>query len=816
MPDRPAAPGQGGLTRRRTVTGLALGVLLAGPALVAGQPGPPARVPPAGAPGPAPDGPGPTRRVLLLYGEPRLTPAVVAVDTVIRSTVEARSPVPVAFYTEYLDTNLFDGDLAQPELRALLRRKYATRPLDLIIAAGSRPLRMALHNRSELFSGAPIVFVSVDPRAAADLRLEGDVTGTWLQMGWAQTLDLARRLQPETRRAVVVGGASPTDRVWMDEADRQLTRAMGSVEISYLAGPRFDDVLKVVADLPPGTVVLVGTFLRDAAGRDFLNPEAIRRIAAASRVPTYALTDNSVGTGAVGGQVVSYEAHGQAAADLALRVLGGGRPAPTGEGTIVPVVDARQLGRWGLDARRLPTGTVVRFREASLWEQHRQWVVAAGAALLLQSGLIGGLLVQRSQRRRAQRTLAERLRFETLLSDLSASFAASPPGETEEELASGLHRIGTGLGADWATVRTLEGPGREVRLMQAWTRAGIPHRPAVIREDETPWIFSRLRDGHVVRFGQPGDLPAGAAADRRYYERLGTRSAVVVPLVVGGVVAGALSIGTVSEDRGWPDDLVSRLQLLAEVFANALERERNARAVRESEAQIRTLAGRLMMAQEEERRRVARDLHDDVGQRLSLLAIQAEELQGGAPGPDRRVQDLAAKAQGLASDVQRIAYELHPARLEHLGFPAALRGFIDELRNRHGLAAQVVEADWPRQVPPDVALCLYRVTQEALRNVVRHSEVREARVTLEGRADHLTVTISDAGVGFEAGARGAPGGLGLTGMQERLRFVGGTLTVAAAPGRGTSVRARVPRGPSPPLPKIQPGPEHAQAAHPAG
>jgi hypothetical protein len=152
-------------------------------------------------PGPAPAGLGVARRVLLLYGDPRLTPAIVAVDAAIRSTIESRSPVPVTFHTEYLDLNLFDGDIPQPELRALLRRKYATRPIDLIVAAASRPLRVALHNRMDLFSGAPVVFVSVDPKAAGDLRLDADVTGTWLHMGWTQTLELARRLQPDIRRA---------------------------------------------------------------------------------------------------------------------------------------------------------------------------------------------------------------------------------------------------------------------------------------------------------------------------------------------------------------------------------------------------------------------------------------------------------------------------------------------------------------------------------------------------------------------------------------------------------------------------------------
>src|SRR5262249_9702625 len=156
---------------------------------------------------------------------------------------------------------------------------------------------------------------------------------------------------------------------------------------------------------------LVGTFVRDSAGRDLVTQDVIRRIVAGVRVPVYGLNENHLGTGVVGGHVLSFEAHGRVAAELALRVLAGERPAPTGAGTLVSMVDDRQMQRWGFDARRLPPDSVVLFRKPSLWEEHRGYVLGVAAALLLQSALIGGLLVQWAQRRRAQRRLAERLRF---------------------------------------------------------------------------------------------------------------------------------------------------------------------------------------------------------------------------------------------------------------------------------------------------------------------------------------------------------------------------------------------------------------------
>jgi len=292
-------------------------------------------------PSPAPASP----RVLLLYGEPRLIRAVVDADAALRSTLDSQSPVLISYYTEYLDLNLFDGAMPLPGLREWLQRKYEARHLDLIVAGGSRALRIALQNRAALFSNAPVVFVSVDAAAAADLRLAADVTGTWLHIPWAETLETARQLQPEIRRVVVVTGSSPTDRVWTAAARQQLAPTAESIEVTYLSGHGIDEVLATVKSLTPSTVVLLGPFLRDATGRDFLAKDAARLIAAASSVPVYALFDTAVGTGVVGGHVVSFEAHGKTAGALALRVLAGQHPPPTDVGVTVPMFDTRQLTR---------------------------------------------------------------------------------------------------------------------------------------------------------------------------------------------------------------------------------------------------------------------------------------------------------------------------------------------------------------------------------------------------------------------------------------------------------------------------------------
>jgi signal transduction histidine kinase len=738
----------------------------------------------------------PSRYVLLLYTDPRLTPALVSADTAFRSTLESRSRFPVYFHTEYLDLNLFDGPTPQRELRELLRRKYATRPIDLIFAGGSQALRVAIHNRADLFANAPVVFAAVDQAAIADLQLDADITGTWAHQGWTETLDLAARLQPDTRRAVVVAGSSPLDRVWLKAARGQLAAYPGPITISYLADLRLEDVLKEVATLPKQTVVIVGTFQRDAAGHDFITAEAINRIAASSSVPVYGLTPAAVGMGAVGGHVVSFETHGRGAAELASRMLAGERPLPIDSGTNVVMFDARQIARWGIDRRRLPPGSVVLFHEPSLWERYRGYVVGAISVVLVQGGLIGALLVQGFQRRRAQQRLTERLRFEMLLSDLSAKLSACPIEEVDRQIESGLRRIAEALALDLASVWVFPDASDDVRLVHSWTRDGMPSPPTVIHESEAPGTFSRLREGHAVLLPASEDSSSPRIGDEDL-ARFGRRSMAGIPLIAGSAVMGSLSVGTAHKAHRWAGELIVRLRLLADVFAHVLARQHAERAAHESAGHIQNLVGRLMTAQEAERRRIARELHDDVNQQLAALSIGLSVLGRRLPAAQEAdlrgdVARLQAHTTDLAASIRHLSHELHPGVLDHVGLIAALRGHCRAFEGEHGLTVTFRADDALGTVPTGVALCLYRVTQEALANVAKHAGARHVSVTVARDGVDVALTIGDDGRGFDLAAARAQPGLGLISLDERARLARGRLTIDTQPQRGTILRIVVP------------------------
>ncbi|HEX8030745.1 MAG TPA: ATP-binding protein, partial [Vicinamibacterales bacterium] len=213
---------------------------------------------------------------------------------------------------------------------------------------------------------------------------------------------------------------------------------------------------------------------------------------------------------------------------------------------------------------------------------------------------------------------------------------------------------------------------------------------------------------------------------------------------------------------------------------------------RAAEIAARELSGRLINAQEDERRRIARDLHDDLSQRLSLLSVDLHLLNRAPGGPDGAVTELASRVQEISAEVHKVAYQLHPAKLDQLGLRIAAAGWCRDVMQQSGIAVEFVAADLPADIPADIALCFYRILQEALRNVVRHSGATAAGVELTATGDRLRLVVSDSGRGFDPGTVGGANGLGLLSMRERVSLLNGMITVQSRPGDGTRVVVSVP------------------------
>jgi PAS domain S-box-containing protein len=246
---------------------------------------------------------------------------------------------------------------------------------------------------------------------------------------------------------------------------------------------------------------------------------------------------------------------------------------------------------------------------------------------------------------------------------------------------------------------------------------------------------------------------------------------------------------------GFPAEYWSYPQLRGEEVVGAVVAFVDITERKLAEVALASVSRRLIEAQEQERGRIARELHDDIGQRLSLLAIKLAQLQQSPPNSSElpgRIGELQKQTSELAADIQSLSHELHSSRLQYLGMAAAIRGFCREFGEQQKVEIDCKIHDLPVPLSPDISLCFFRLLQEALHNSTKHSGVRYFEVELWGTPDEIHLTVSDSGAGFDIDAAKASRGLGLISMEERLKLLNGTLSIESQLQRGTTIHARVP------------------------
>jgi signal transduction histidine kinase len=281
-------------------------------------------------------------------------------------------------------------------------------------------------------------------------------------------------------------------------------------------------------------------------------------------------------------------------------------------------------------------------------------------------------------------------------------------------------------------------------------------------DSQDDWaLFQKLRAG----------LINGYSIEKRYLRKDGTR------------VWGRLSISLLKS--------VDRADPLVFAFVEGITKRKLA------EEALSGVTRRLIETQEQERARIGRDLHDDIGQRLALLAVELQQIKQAPPDSavevSRRMDELWKQAAEISNDVQALSHELRSAKLEYLGLVAAMRIFCEEFAERQRMEIEFKSHDLPSPWPTsEISLSLFRVLQEALHNASKHSGVRHFKVELWGTPGEVHLTVRDSGAGFDLEAALKGRGTGLISMKERLKLVNGELSVESRPERGTTIRARVP------------------------
>ena len=672
------------------------------------------------------------------------SPGFAEIDQAVFTGLQ-KSPYRIELYEESLDLILFPDRVSQDRFREAIIQKYSARKPDVIIAAGPESLKF-IATLYDKFQGTPIVFCTIWSGIPDELMHGIPFTGVVAQLHPEETLNVALHLLPSTKHVVVVGGVGKFDEGWEAIAKQSFHNYESKLEFTYLFDLTMPALLERLKHLPSDTIVYHTSISQDPAGDRFIDSaQSIPMVASAANAPVFVMDDVDLRAGTVGGDLVNWADDARIAAEIAVRVLNGEKPQdiPVVTSNHVYMFDWQALKRWGLDEKNLPAGSIVLNRQPTVWELYWRYFIGGIVLLLLQTLLIFGLLRQRARRRTTESEL--KLSNDRLRDAVEAGKCAGWDWDVKTGRDRWFGDLQTmfGIQSD-----TYSGPIEDFyRRVHPEDRAFVGKAVADAKQSRGPYAaeFRVLRlDGTVRWINARGQF---------YYAANG--------------------------------DAMRMLGMVVDITERKL-----------AEESLADVGRRLIEAHEEERTWIARELHDDVNQRMALLAIELDrwnqQLPPSAVEFHDHIHHASQRLSDIANDIQALSHRLHSSKLEYLGLVAAAKSFCKELSEQQKVEIDFSHADIPRSVPKEISLCLFRVLQETLQNAVKYSGVRHFKVELRGTEGEIQLTVSDLGVGFDPQDAIHRRGLGLISMRERMQLVSGELSIKSQPGSGTTIRARVP------------------------
>jgi PAS domain S-box-containing protein len=525
------------------------------------------------------------KRVLILQSFGHEYAPYNVFSAIFRAELKRQADMVVEVHETSLQARRDGHEANDKPTRDYLQAIYAEHPPDLIVTIGGPSTQFVQRNRERMFAGVPVMAV------ASRHWFQGmdAAPGIWkapIEIGLPQHMETILDVLPSTTNVVLVLGHSPHEQQWRAISENELAAFTNRVTVSYMNDLSLAEIEQRVAHLPPGSAVLYGLMIVDAAGVSHENDSALQALRAAANAPVFGLFDYQIGRGIVGGRLISLDVLGREVTDAALQLLRGDQTAAVqtvGPGR--PIYDERELRRWKIDKATLPPGSEVRFQQPSPWKLYRVPIIIGALIVSMLASLTVALSVALRRQRRAEVGLQERIEFERQISELSTLFINLPAEQVESEIVAGLGRLSALLGFNVVTLTLVYDADRgDVKYIHE--SSGLPPIPTGLTEKDFPWVTRQVFAGHDVSIGRMNELPPEAQVDRATFDRLGIRSSHGFPVLECGRVVGALGLNSHGHEKDFSSVFVPSLRLAGEIFINALQRMRTDRQLRESDDRL--------------------------------------------------------------------------------------------------------------------------------------------------------------------------------------------------------------------------------------
>jgi len=708
-------------------------------------------------------------------------------------------------YIEYMDTKRFFGPGSLEQFPDVYRRKFMSHHFDVIVATDNNAFDFLRQYRDRLFPNTPVVFCGVNYFKEEDIQGHRLFTGVSEEADVKDTLDLALRLHPETKRIYVVNEISETGQTVHDEVVKLMPSYAARVTFTFLEDYSMPDLLAALKDLSGNSLVFYSFFSHDKTGRFFEYDQSARAIARATKVPIYGAWDFNLGYGMVGGKLISGFYQGVTAGKIALRVLGGE------DAGSIPVVrftpdrpnrymfDYAQLRRFGIPLGALPKDSVIRNMPESFFRRHRLGSLAAAALLVFL--IVANFILVRNIRRRkaAERALwNQQEHLEELVTSRSAQL---------ENLNS---RLRLDILKREATERALRESQRLLNktfaslrdcllIITAESRTIIDCNPATTKlfgytREEVVGQSVRLLHVDDAEFERFRELALQAIREKGYL-RIPTFQ---MKRRNGEVFATQHSVMPLYDEDGVMVSWVS-------VIRDITEEKRSEEKLGEYRRKLRKLAAELTVVEARERRAIAAELHENLGQILATAKLKVAPLRTLVTDSElrRRIEEVQRLVEEALQQTRSLTYQLSSPILYQLGLEAALKWLAENMEKQHGYRVTFTRMGESEEMREESRVFLFSAVRELLVNVAKHAGASEVAVRLRWLDDGVEVVVKDNGKGFRRaglsnladlniGAPGSQDGFGLFNIYERVSDLGGRVSLRSEPLKGTAVKIHLP------------------------
>ncbi len=662
--------------------------------------------------------------------------------------------IDVEVYSEYMDSKRYQGKDYFLRLYETYRLKFINHAFDVVIVSDNDALNFALEHHEELFPDTPVVFCGINNFHESMLESKDFFTGVVEEIDIKGTLELALSLHPDVTKVVSINDDTTTGIAVRSEVQAIAPLFAGRVDIEFIEDFSIAELKERVWKLPRSSLILLSVANRDRTGRFIDYEESISHIYSESSVPIYSLWDTYLGNGIVGGRLTNGYHQGKTAALMALRIMKGESVES------IPVVkdspnkymfDYRQLKLFGISESELPEESIIINEPDTLYSRHKVFILSGIFAIISLVVVIVVLLTLISYRKKMEEALRD---SEERYRDLY---------ENAPDMYHSLDKDGIVLYCNETEARML----------------GY-RKDEIIGKHISNFFSERTKKLFVEEFPKLKERSVHLDVEREFVRK------------DGSTFTASLNISTEVDDDG---ELIK-----TKAIARDLTERRRVEELKKSQEQLRSLSAHLESAREKEKKRIARQIHDELGHALTTLSLDLSWLNNRLSNRSEtldtelimdRTHAMSDLIESTVQTVQRISSELIPGVLDHLGLAEAIKWQTDKFRERTGMKYNVIIASDTIMLDQQSSVAVFRIFQETLTNIARHAKAAEVTVTLKEEDDTMTLEINDNGIGIQESQISSPESVGLIGIRERARILGGRASISGSP-TGTTVKLVIP------------------------